>query len=189
MKQFIIIAVLIAPFSTYLAPKLIFALPMYEKYQDSSVIKYATGSGNILSYIRMVFPLMLMYLSYLKWDILSKKANITIAKLTFLGLLLCIAFPTTLLIIRTSFYFTIGLIFYIPCLFRLFTFTNKLILWGLTLIYYSLSLAINYLYVPTAKIIPYTLRFDLDFHKVLILFIITLLSLSTIHLITTYKTR
>lgn len=174
LKTLVVVSILLAPVSTILAPKLILLLPMYQQYGDSSVIKYASGSGNILSYIRIVFPLFLMYLSICKWQAIERSDYRYIALNTICGLLVSIAFPTTQLMIRMSFYFTIGLIFYIPYLYDLFSIPIRKQLWTVTIVYYILYLSVNYLFSPVAKIIPYTLRFDLDVYKLLSLSLILL---------------
>lgn len=169
LKVMVIISVLIAPLSTILAPKLILAFPIYQQYGDPSVLKYATGSGNMLSYLRMLFPLFIMYLTLSKWNYIEKSNRRILSICTICGLLCCIAFPTTQIIIRISFYFTIGLIFYLPYLFSLFQTRNRKILWTICIVYYSFFLLINYLLSPVAKIIPFNLRFDMDFYKLLVL--------------------
>lgn len=178
VTKILIVALIIAPISTLVAPKLIGLIPAYEQYMDKSVIKYATGSGNVLSYLRMIYPsfLLLIMRGNLKvlyinsyWKLLT---NISI-----LGLFILIAFPTTQLMIRLAYYFYFALIFIIPYLFSKIKFPNGKFLWIFTVVYFCIYTYITYLSRSASKITPYTMRFDLCNWQLLVLIVVVVLSL------------
>jgi transmembrane protein EpsG len=159
--KLLLISLIIAPVSTVLAPKLITIIPGYEKYGDANVIKFATGSGNILSYLRMVFPIFLVILirNNLSKFYISRYWQL-ITNISLLGLFLLIAFPTTQLVIRLSYYYCISLIFLIPYICSKIG-KDGTFIWLTTIIYYILFTTITYLFRPESKILPYKLKFDL----------------------------
>lgn len=178
-RSLTIMAVIIAPISTILAPAILMHLPFESAYQDETLIKYATGSGNILSYLRMIYPLFFLnfMIRFCKRAAFSEDVRFFISTCVF-GMLLLIAFPTTQLIIRLSYYFQIGLIILLPFL-RL---TNQITLpirkrfWLMTIFYSSVYLVVNYMAKPIAKIMPYTLRTDLlDTNLIMLLFTIIII--------------
>lgn len=168
----IISGIFLSPISTKVAQFVVLHLPFKTAYADSEFIKYAVGSGNIFSYIRMLFPLfMLIYLKSVWKKIAKDKFSNFILSMSTIGMWMLVAFPTSQLVIRMSYYYEIAMIILIPLILRCkeIKLINRKILWALTLIYYSLFLFITYLSRPVAKIIPFTMKFDLLDGKLMVL--------------------
>lgn len=161
IRVYLIIALLLAPISTIIAPKLITLVPLYDKYTDDDVIKFAMGSGNILSYLRMIFPTFFVYIIYKNFrKLYSTSFWRMLTNISLVGLYLLIAFPTTQLVIRISYYYYIAMIFLIPYVCSHIKKKGQII-WISTVVYYTIFTTITYLLKPIAKIIPYEMRFDL----------------------------
>lgn len=172
LKFLIISGIFLSPISTKVAQFVVLHLPFKTAYADSDFIKYAVGSGNIFSYIRMLFPLfMLVYLKSIWNKIAKDKFSNFILSMSTVGMWLQIAFPTSQLVIRISYYYEIAMIILIPLILRCkdIKLINRKLLWALTIVYFSLFLFITYLSRPVAKIIPYTMKFDLMNGKLFVL--------------------
>lgn len=183
LKLLLLIGLIIAPISTIIAPTILKLLPFDTAYKDDSVIKYATGSGNILSYLRMIFPtIIFIFIIKFKSFIYKNKYSVFFVNMSLIGIWLNLAFPTTQLVIRLSYYFQIALIILIPmiCNNKFVSYRNRKVVWYSCVTYYSLFLLINYVLKPIAKIYPYHLKFDLLNIDLITLLIILIIFLSII---------
>ena len=145
--------------SDALLPRLMALFPQYSVYEDMS---FAVGGGNVLSLLRMVFPLFLFVIIMKVYDsIIEDRVRRILCNLSIFSIFITVLFPSITLAIRIGFYFQMAFLFLIPLLCRYMTkenaFAFKMICvgYGIGFVYFT------QISKPIAKIWPFQLDFRL----------------------------
>lgn len=143
-----------------IVPYIMGLFPSYEIY-SSEYSAFATDNGNILSYLRMVYPLSLFCMTMAVYDKLGQTTYERVfLNIALFGMLWSILFPTTMLMIRMSFYFQVAWIIFVPYLCSRLSDRNRTTFWYYTIIFNLIFLYFTQFSKPIQKVIPYTLAFD-----------------------------
>ena len=161
-KVLITLCILFLPLSFIsdsLLPKIITLFPQYSVYEE---MRYAVSNNNVLSLLRIVFPLFLFTIIMQAYDsIVEDRYQRILCNLSIFSILVTVLFPSVALVIRLGFYFQAAFLFLIPILCRYMTRNNALafkiicIGYGIGFVYFT------QISKPIAKIWPFQLDFRL----------------------------
>lgn len=134
-------------------------LGIYSVYADS---EYAMSNGNILSNLKIIFPLFLFGVIYKYYNkLIANKEERILLNISILSLILSILFPGVLLGNRINCYFQLVLIAFIPLITSILPYRYKQ-LFIIVCVIYNITLCYITLFSrPDVKIIPYNLNFDI----------------------------
>ena len=177
-KMLIVLCCLCMPLAfvgSAILPYIISLFPKYAIYEDSS---FAVASGKILSYLRMIFPLFLFYMTMQVYDkLITDRQNRVILNLSLCAMLWTILFPNVPLMVRIGYYMQLSYIFFIPILCRTLSKSNGKVFKIFTITYNLLFISLILFVRAEAKIIPYHIDFGIADNDLLILTATVLLSM------------
>lgn len=187
-KKVLVIIAIIAVFLSFVISSVVgeFA-SMFEKYEVYGDSEHAKAGG-ILSYLRILFPLILFAVIMSVYDTLinnSRRIRI-LTNLSLFSIFITLFFPTTALMIRLGWYFQISFIVFIPIICRILSQRDGLLLKSFSLVY-SMLYVITIYSRPVSNIIPFKLDFRLADFILLKILIICLLCSSFFVFLLTFK--
>lgn len=155
----LIITLLLGTIASTIIDKVASYIPAYNVYQGS---EYAQSNSNLLSYLRILFPLILFSLLIPVYDKLTTD-NIqkVFTNLTLISIYLGVLFPNTALGIRINYYFLISQIIFIPMLCKAYSAKNSLIIKTFCIISGFCFIYFTLLSKPVAKILPYQFTLEI----------------------------
>lgn len=131
----------------------------YSVYADS---EYAMSNGNILSYLKIIFPLFLFSIIYKHYDkLIANKKERILLNMSTLSLIFSILFPGVLLGNRINYYFQLPLIVFIPLIASTLSIGYKRAFITLCVCYNIILCYVLLFSRQDVKIIPYNLNFDI----------------------------
>jgi hypothetical protein len=178
-KRFYLILILISvPLSfviSFVFAKIMLLFSFYQIYADS---QYAMSNNNLLSYLRLFFPLFLFSIIYAKYNklVLDKKYAV-LFNLGMTSFVFTILFPGILLANRINVYFQLSLIILIPLIASVLPRYISRLFVVFCIVYNLLVCYVILFSRPDVKIVPYNLNFDILGGKLLLLTIFFLLVL------------
>lgn len=163
-KQILVaLAVIAIPLSFIITPVVGWVMAMFPQYDVYSTdLTQMTESSNVLSYFRVLFPLLLFVFIYMIYDkLIEDQRSRILTNLALMSIFCTLFFPGVQLMIRVGFYFQMAFIFIIPVICKTLTPRNgKFVKW-FSLIYAVLYITITQLSRPVANILPFELDFEL----------------------------